>query len=142
MALRARFIPHNPEKYTGDLEKIFARSSWEITVMKFFDSSSAVIKWGSEEQVIPYLSPIDNRVHEYWPDFFVEYIDKDGNILREIVEVKPRHESEAKYAKSDRSKEALAVNSAKWKAANAYCESRGMKFRVITEHSIYHQGKK
>ena len=142
MAFRARFIPKNPQKYTGDLEKIFARSSWEVTVMKFFDSSAAVIHWGSEEQVIPYLSPEDNRVHEYWPDFFVEYRDKEGTVLREVVEVKPRHESEAKYAKSDRSKDALSVNEAKWKAANIFCESRGWTFRVITEHSIYHQGKK
>jgi hypothetical protein len=139
MALRARFIPKNPQKYTGDLEKIFARSSWEVTCMKFFDSSSAVIRWGSEEQVIPYYSPVDNKVHEYWPDFFVEYRDKEGNVLREVVEVKPRHESEEQFAKSDRSKAALIVNEAKWKAANIFCESRGMKFRVITEHSIYHQ---
>lgn len=141
MVFRARFIPKNTDKYVGDIQKIFARSSWELTVMKFFDASTAVKRWGSEEQVIPYLSPVDSRVHEYWPDFFVEFVDKTGETIREVVEVKPRHESEQKYAKSERSKAALEVNEAKWKAANIYCESRGWRFRVITEHSIYHQGK-
>ena len=55
--LQARFIPKHPEKYAGDAAKIFARSSWEINVMKFLDSSMAVMKWGSEELAIPYLKP-------------------------------------------------------------------------------------
>lgn len=142
MAFRAKFNPMNPEKYVGDINKIFARSSWEVTCMKFFDGSRDVIRWGSEETVVPYLSPVDSRVHEYWPDFFVELRKKDGSIVKEIVEVKPRHESEEKYAKNDRSKNALIINNAKWAAANLYCESRGWKFRVITEHSIYWQGEK
>lgn len=141
MPFRARFIPKNPNKYVGDVAKIFARSSWELKVMQFFDASSAVISWKSEETVIPYLSPVDLRVHEYWPDFAVTYKDKDGNIKQEIVEVKPQHESDEKYAKSERSKNAVIINEAKWKAAILYCESRGMIFRVLTEKSIFHQGK-
>lgn len=142
MAFRARFIPKFPDKYTGDLEKIFARSSWELTVMKYFDSRSDVLKWGSEEVIIPYLSPVDNAVHNYFPDFFVEYRDKNGDIKKEIVEVKPLHESDSKHAKSDRSKNALIVNEAKWKSASIFCEQRGLTFRVITEKSIFHQGQK
>jgi hypothetical protein len=110
--------------------------------MKFFDSRSDVIRWGSEEIIIPYLSPADNRVHRYFPDFFIEYKDKDGNIIKEIVEVKPLHESEGKFAKSERSKDALLVNEAKWKAASLFCTAQGMKFRVLTEKSIFHQGVK
>ena len=141
MPFRARFIPRNPQKYKGDVEKIFARSSWEVSVMKFFDQSKAVLEWKSEETVIPYISPEDNRIHEYWPDFLVTYVDANGTTHQEIVEVKPRHEADEKYAKSERSKAALEVNEAKWKAAVTYCESRGMKFRVLTEKSIFHQGK-
>lgn len=142
MAFRARFIPRNPAKYVGDVEKIFARSSWEVSVMRYFDSRNDVIRWGSEEVIIPYLSPADNRVHRYFPDFFVEYYDKHGEVKKEIVEVKPQHESEEQYAKSDRSKDALLVNEAKWKAASIFCESRGMLFRVLTEKSIFHQVEK
>jgi hypothetical protein len=142
MAFRARFIPKNPHKYRGDVDKIFARSSWEASVMKFFDSSSAVISWSSEEISIPYLKPEDARVHQYFPDFVVEFVDKEGNVRTEIVEVKPLHESEAAYAKHERSKAALETNEAKWRAAIDYAERNNMRFRVITEKSIFHQVEK
>lgn len=142
MAFRARFIPKNPQKYRGDVEKIFARSSWEASVMKFFDSSSAVISWASEEIAIPYLKPEDARVHHYYPDFVVEFVNKEGQIKKEIVEVKPLHESDAKFAKHERSKAALETNEAKWRAAIDFAEKNGMTFRVITEKSIFHQVEK
>lgn len=142
MAFRARFIPKNPQKYRGDVEKIFARSSWEASVMKFFDSSTAVISWASEEIAIPYLKPEDARVHHYYPDFVVEFVNKEGQIKKEIVEVKPLHESDAKFAKHERSKAALETNEAKWRAAIDFAEKHGMTFRVITEKSIFHQVEK
>jgi hypothetical protein len=142
MAVYGRFIPKNPSKYVGDSTNIFFRSLWESQVMKYFDSHPDVLHWGSEEIVIPYLNPLDNKVHRYFPDFFVEYLDKDGNLLKEIVEVKPLHESDQHHAKSERSKDALIVNEAKWKSASIFCEQRGMKFRVLTEKSIFHQGQK
>ena len=139
---RGRFIPQNPEKYVGDASKIFFRSLWELQCMKFFDARPDMLKWGSEEVAIPYLSPEDHRAHNYFPDFFVEYRDRDGNVQREIIEVKPLHESDEKHAKSERSQAALLVNEAKWKAAAMWCEDAGMKFRVLTERQIYHQGVK
>ena len=137
MAFRARFIPRNPHKYKGDVEKIFARSSWEVSVMKFFDQSRAVLEWKSEETVIPYISPEDNRIHEYWPDFLVTYVDEHGTTHQEIVEVKPRHEADEKYAKSERSKAALEVNEAKWKAARSFCEKYGLIFQIVTEDELF-----
>jgi hypothetical protein len=142
MAISGQFLPKNKDKYVGDVDKIFFRSLWEVNVMTFFDSRPDIIKWGSEEIVIPYLSPKDNQVHRYFPDFFIEFRNAKGEIKKEIVEVKPLHESDKKFAKSDRSKEALKVNDAKWAAAAIYCEARGMSFRVITERSIFHQGVK
>ncbi len=142
MPFRARFLPKNPQKYVGDVNDIWARSSWEVTVMKWLDSRDAVIRWGSEEIIIPYLSPEDNKVHRYFPDFFMVYNDENGDIKKEVLEVKPRHESDEKYAKHERSKKALAVNEAKWRAASIWCEQRDMNFRVLTEHAIYHQGEK
>lgn len=142
MSLRARFIPQHPEKYAGDATKIFARSSWEVFCMKYFDSRKSIVKWGSEELSIPYLSPLDNKVHNYFPDFFVEYVNSDGKISRELIEIKPFHESDKSQAKSDRSKEALAVNEAKWKAAATFCEQNGLSFRVLTERTLFHEKKK
>jgi hypothetical protein len=147
---QGRFVPKNPQKYAGDATNIMFRSSWEIAMMKFLDSSQAVIKWGSEELVIPYLKPVIDPVTgrpgfkpaRYFPDFVVVYQDKDGNIQKEVLEVKPLKETLAEKAKSDRDKMALAVNIAKWKAAEVFCRQNGMKFRVITEQSLFKQGPK
>lgn len=142
MAIYGKFVPKNPEKYVGDVDKIFFRSLWETKVMQWMDMRSSIIKWGSEEISIPYLSPLDGKVHRYFPDFFIEYVTEAGEVKREILEVKPQHESEAKYAKSERSKNALMVNESKWRAASRYCEEHGMTFRVLTEKSIFKQAPK
>ena len=110
--------------------------------MKFWDSRSDVIRWNSEEITIPYLSPLDNKVHVYYPDFYVELMDKDGVLQKWIVEVKPLHEADAKFAKHERSKSSLEVNNAKWAAAAIYSETRGFKFKVITQRSLFLQKKK
>lgn len=142
MALRARFIPKNPGKYLGNPANIFCRSSWELSVCKFFDSHPSVFKWGSEEIKIPYIKPTDNRVHYYFPDFIVVYKDKEGNLIKELVEVKPLKESVLTDRSSNYDKLAIAVNHAKWAAAEAFCAANGMKFRVLTEQSIFAGGRK
>jgi len=137
-----RFIPRFPEKYVGDAENIMWRSSWEHRVMIWLDSRSAVEKWGSEEIKIAYIKPTDGQVHTYIPDFFAKIKDKDGVVKHWVIEIKPRHEAEEKYAKHERAKEALIVNNAKWKAAQIFCEQNGMEFLVLTEKSIFFQGVK
>lgn len=148
--LKARFIPKNPAKYAGDASKIFARSSWEVSVMKYLDSSPAVMKWGSEELAIPYLKPyIDPttgqakvKVANYYPDFVVVYRDKNNNIRKEILEIKPLKEASAEKAKTAYDKLSLAVNIAKWRAAEDFAGKNGMSFRVLTEKSMFKQAPK
>jgi len=142
MTSYGRFIPRFPEKYMGDPNKIFFRSSWEITAMKYWDSRPDVLRWNSEEIVIPYLSPKDNKIHEYYPDFYVEYLDKDKILQKCIFEVKPLHQSDQKFARSKYSKDALDINNAKWASASLYCASRGLQFKTITERSLFLQKKK
>jgi hypothetical protein len=142
MASRGRFTPKNPQKYLGDSSRVFFRSSWELRTMKFLDQHSSILAWNSECIKIPYLSPIDNKIHQYIPDFFVEYVDPDGVINQEVVEIKPLHESDKKHAKSDRSKNALEVNNSKWKAAAFYCETHGLTFKVLTEQTLFRQKPK
>lgn len=141
-SLSGRFIPKNPQKYAGNPNNVMFRSSWELRVMQFFDTSASVIKWASEEVKIPYVSPLDGLVHNYYPDFIVIYTDKAGNIQKDLVEVKPASQSLAEKAKSDRDKAALLVNLAKWKFAEQWAKQRGMNFRVITENSIFKQKDK
>jgi len=142
MAHQARFIPKFPQKYAGDPTRIFARSSWELYVMKFLDTQPSVIKWGSEELRIPYLKPVivDGRATfkpaNYFPDFVVVYRDKSGAIQKEILEIKPLKEATAESAKNNYDKLSLAVNMTKWKAAEDFAQRNGMKFRVVTERSL------
>ena len=132
-----RFIPKNPAKYVGNPNNIMFRSSWELQFFKWLDASEAVLRWGSEELAIPYISPLDMRVHRYFPDIIILYKHKDGSVKKEIVEVKPYAQSVATPRMSDRDRQALIVNEAKWKAAADYAEKMGAKFRVITERTMF-----
>lgn len=121
----------------GNANNIFFRSSWELTVMKFFDSNNSVTRWNSEEVHLPYVSPKDNRVHQYYPDFLFEMVNTRQEIERWLVEVKPLKETSFEYAKNLHDKVAVAVNEAKWKAAELFCATHNLKFKVITELDIY-----
>lgn len=138
--MRGRFIPKNPAKYIGNPNRIMFRSSWELRFMQWLDTNNAVIRWASEELNIPYVSPLDYKVHRYFPDFIIYYQDVAGNFQKEIVEIKPYKQSVQTPKMSDRDKQALMVNEAKWKAAAEFAEKNGAKFRVITEKTIFKGG--
>ena len=88
MTYKGRFTPQNPKKYNGDPSNIIYRSSWELRVMKYLDENQAVEWWASEELPIRYRSPVDQRVHRYFPDFIVKTKKKTF-----ILEVKPDHQT-------------------------------------------------
>ena len=75
---KGRFIPNNPKKYVGDVMEIIYRSSYELKFMKWCDLNESVLRWSSEEIVIPYVSPADGLVHRYYVDFYIEVQDKTG----------------------------------------------------------------
>lgn len=130
-----RYIPRNPAKYAGDPLRIVARSKWEIIYMQALDSSNLVAKWVSEPKSlnITYISPIDKKLHQYWPDFLVQYTS--GEL--EILEIKPLKESLAEHAKSTYDKLSLIKNIAKWTAAERFAKSIGARFRVVTEKQLF-----
>jgi TnsA endonuclease N terminal len=131
----------NKEKYVG-AGKPYYRSSWEKTVMRFLDLNENVIKWASEAVRIPYTNPFTNKYSVYIPDFLALYKDKDGKEHSEIIEVKPHAQTMLSESKRQRDKLAMVLNAYKWKAATEYALQHGMKFRVITEHDIYHNPKR
>ena len=110
--------------------------------MKYCDSTSSILEWGSEEIAIPYRSPIDKRVHRYYPDFYIKVREKSGRISKYIVEIKPKKQTKPPYGKDKRTaaykREALtfAKNRAKWDAAEDFCEDRQMKFLILTEDHL------
>ena len=130
-----QFFPQNPNKYVGDPTKIIARSSWELIYMRALDKSPLVSKWVSEPKFlnISYISPIDKKVKQYWPDFLIVYVSGE----KELVEIKPLKEASLKEAKSDYDKLMFAQNVMKWKAAQKVAVTIGAKFRLVTEAQLF-----
>lgn len=143
MAYSGKFSPKNTNKYLGDPTNIWYRSLWERRVMVHLDESSSVIAWSNEEIVIPYLSPVDNRWHRYFPDFFVKVKNKQGLVESMILEIKPKSQAQPPVKKSKITRRYInevmtwGVNEAKWKAASEYCKDRKWDFKVITEENIF-----
>jgi hypothetical protein len=136
------FEVRNPQKYVGKHKPKY-RSGWELTFMTFCDNNDNIIYWASEAVTIPYKSPLDGKIHNYIPDFFVMYENKHGRKVAEIVEIKPKKQSliESRVA-SARDRLVVAVNHAKWAAAMGYCKQHGYTFRVITEDDLFYNGRK
>ena len=139
--MKGRFIPKNPGKYLGNVNNIIFRSSWELSVLKFFDASPAVLRYGSEELAIPYIKPTDGRVHKYYPDF-IAVIQETTGLQKYIIEVKPLKETVLTEKSSMHDKMSIIINTAKWAAAEAFCAQHGMKFKILTEEQIFHQVKR
>jgi hypothetical protein len=136
------FTPKNPEKYVGKHAPKY-RSGWEMTFMTFCDSNKNVLYWASEAIKIPYRSPLDGKIHQYIPDFFVVYQNKHGQQIAEMVEIKPKKQSLIESRKASAKDRAIvAVNHAKWASAMAYCKAQGYTFRVITEDDLFYNGSR
>ena len=142
MAYTGQFRPRNPKKYIGDSNNIIYRSSWECKVMSWLDLNDNIISWASEEVIIPYVSPVDNRFHRYFPDFLVKVRTKEGTTKTMMLEVKPKKQTQPPEVRKRVTKQYLnevmtwGVNQAKWKAANEYCLDRGWEFKLITEDHL------
>ena len=137
-----KFKPSYPGKYKGDPTNIIYRSLWERKFMVWCDRNINVEEWGSEEIIIPYISPVDGRVHRYFPDFYVRARTKTGGKTRLIIEVKPLKQTQTPKKQQRHTKKYLnevrpyAVNDAKWKAAREYCKDRQMVFMILTEKEL------
>ena len=141
MSYKGWFRPKNPSKYKGNATNIIYRSNWELRVMKWLDGNPAVIWWASEELPIPYVSPVDNKVHRYFPDFIVRTKRKDGSEQTSILEVKPHKQTMMPTQKRNTQRylaevATYAVNQAKWKAADLFCKEHGWQFQLITEKEL------
>jgi len=142
MAYKGRYQPNNPLKYKGNFQNIIYRSLWELKFMKYCDGNQNILEWGSEEVIVPYRSPIDNRYHRYFPDFYIKVRESTGKIKKYIIEVKPKKQCiEPKVQKKKTKSYVYEVceyvkNQAKWKAAEEYCMDRGLEFKVLTEDEL------
>jgi len=139
---KGKFKPKNYKKYEGDPTNIIYRSLLERNFMVYCDGNPNIIKWSSEEVVIPYYSPIDSRWHRYFVDFKIVYKDTKGNTKVSLIEVKPFQKTKKPEVKSRKTKRYIqevmewGVNDAKWKAAVEYCKDRNWEFKIMTEKEL------
>jgi hypothetical protein len=111
--------------------------------MRYCDLNESVYQWQSEEIIIPYKSPMDNRIHRYFPDFFIKYTDRNGKRRSVVIEVKPKRQLKMPEKNPKRRTKSWAydvnnwiINQAKWKAAEEYCADRQYEFRIMTEDDL------
>jgi hypothetical protein len=141
-SIKSRFKPSYPQKYKGDSNNIICRSSWERRFCNWCDLNENILEWGSEEFWIPYKSPVDNRVHRYFPDFIIKVKESTGQIKTYVIEVKPKKQTIQPKEPKRKTKSWLyemktyAVNQAKWKAAKEFCDDRLIEFKIITENEL------
>ena len=135
------FSPKHPEKYKGSFP-IAYRSKWELVCMRRLDSNPNIICWGSESVVVPYPNPLTGRVSRYFVDFNVTLRDKQGEIRKFLVEIKPHSQTLPPNQKVRnprtliRQQAEYIKNQAKWKAAEEYANKKGSSFVVLTEKHL------
>lgn len=130
----------NPEKYKGS-QPILYRSSYEIKFMRWCDHNPAILSWGSESVIVPYQNPLTQKVSRYFVDFNITLRNKNGEIKKYLVEIKPSVQTmPPKPGKNTRAllrRQAEYVkNQAKWEAAKQFATKKGSEFVVLTEKHL------
>lgn len=139
---QGKYVVINEDKYVGNRQPTY-RSSWEWSFMKFCDTNPNIIKWASESIKIPYKDPFTGKGTIYVPDFFIQYADKTGRIHSEIIEVKPQNQTlYEKVGRNRNNQIQYAKNIVKWRAAQEWCSKQGLRFRVLNEQDLFHNGRK
>ena len=139
-AMKGLFRPNNPKKYKGDVRQIVYRSSWELKLLMYIDNHDDIVEYSSEEFFIPYLSPLDNRIHRYFPDVWIK--KKNGENI--LIEVKPLKYTMPPKRPKKQTKTFLLettqfiINKAKWEAAINFCNKKKpiWKFIIMTEKEL------
>ena len=140
---QGKFNIKNKEKYKGDYSNIVYRSSYELKFMQYCDLNESIDEWMSEEFYILYKDPFSGSTRRYFPDLFIKYKDKEGNIKKAVIEVKPKkdlREPEKNPKRKTRSwayqVKTWAVNQQKWSAAEKYCKAKGWEFKIFHEDHL------
>ena len=135
------YNPVHRSKYIGVQTPVY-RSSWELKFFRWCDRNPNVLEWGSESTIVPYVSPLDNRVHRYYVDGAIAL--KEGNkIVRYLVEIKPYKQTQPPVDSKRKKQKTMiyekttyAVNQAKWQAAEKFAKKRNMQFIILTENEL------
>lgn len=110
--------------------------------MVWCDKNPNVLKWGSESVIVPYYSPLDNKMHRYFVDNVL--VIKEGTAIKKyLVEIKPFAQTKAPKKHGNKKASTLlyeeatwTVNQAKWEAATKYAQANGWEFLILTEKEL------
>lgn len=139
---RKPYTPRYPQKYGGH-GPIILKSSWEEQfAMKDCDFNSNCIQWAYEPCRIPYTNPLTGKQTHYVPDFLVTYLTTTRKVQTAMIEIKPKRESDARYAHTRGDANIQLKNRAKEMAAMAYCAARGYRYVIITEAELFGSNRK
>lgn len=140
------FYPKHLEKFAGKENYAIYRSGLELNYFRILDENPAVVKWGSEEVVVPYY--YNQRWHNYYIDLFVIMKAADGREIKFFIELKPYTQTVEPVYNPRRKKESYVYdclewqkNQAKWDAAKKYAEKHGFQFHVLSEKDLAEHGK-
>lgn len=142
MSYKGKYQPSYPQKYKGDPTNVIYRSLWERKFMVYCDLNENILEWGSEEMFLPYRSPVDGKVHRYFPDFYIKVKESTGTIKKYLIEIKPKRQTVPPAKPQRQTKKYMyeayeyAKNQAKWKAAQEFCKDRMWEFKVLTEDEL------
>ena len=133
------FTPKNQDKFIGS--KAVYRSGLALKFFRFCDDNPNVLEWGSENIVVPYISPLDNKAHRYYVDNYIA-IKEESEVVKYLVEIKPSKQTKpptTKYRKRQHllyEQKQYVINQAKWKAAKEFCKKKGLTFIILTEKEL------
>jgi hypothetical protein len=142
MSYKGKYQPSFPQKYKGNTTNIVYRSLWERKFMVYCDTNENILEWGSEEIALPYRSPIDNKIHRYFPDFYIKTKESNGEVKKYLIEIKPKKQTVEPIPQKRKTKGYIyevyeyVKNQAKWKAAEEFCKDRQWVFKVLTEQDL------
>lgn len=136
------YRPINPNKFLGKTNPIY-RSGWELKFFRWADTNPNILAWGSENIIIPYINPLDQKVHRYFVDNFIVFKDKDGNKQKLLIEIKPSKQTIQPTVTKGKHKKTILyeqttwiTNQAKWLAAKEWAKKKSMEFVILTEKEL------
>lgn len=137
------FKPVNESKYKGNVDAIVYRSGWELNAFTAWDRNDNVLRWSSEEVIVPYRSPVDGQMHRYFIDAWIQYKTKSGEVKETLIEIKPYEQTQPPKKQKRITQQykdkvfTYLVNQAKWKAAKRFAQKRGIDFGILTEKGMF-----
>lgn len=124
------------EKYLGNPNLIYYRSSWEYAFLQFLEESPVVTAFNSEEVCVSYFYPVDKKWHRYYIDFYVEILNK----YKFLIEIKPFYQRVKPFRKKELN--TFIKNQSKWEFASTFARQKGMVFLILDEYDLKRMGIK